>query len=90
MIKIIKSRTLLEKSTQLDWSSIVATILSTSKTLVVSKRFGKIPAELPKKIVYFKNFQNFTLEVSTMQYDNSMYVMGVNKNVQLNLSAMRS
>ena len=42
MIKIIKSRTLLDKSTQLDWSSIVATILSTSKTLVVSKRFGKI------------------------------------------------
>ncbi|MBT4824796.1 hypothetical protein HN695_03990 [Candidatus Woesearchaeota archaeon] len=88
MIKIIKSRTLLDKSTQLDWSSIVATILSTSKTLVVSKRFGKIETQLPKKVVYFKIFPKFTLEVSTMQYEKSLYVMGVNKNVQLNLSTM--
>ena len=80
MYKIMKSKYLTNNQ---DWFSIVSTILSAKKAIVAKKNNSGYT-----KLSYFKNFQKFTLEVSVIKYSNNLYVVGVNKNAQLELSSM--
>jgi hypothetical protein len=66
-----------------DWFSIVSTILASNKSINASKK-----SLAYTKLSFFKNFTDFTLEVSVIRFENTLYVTGVNKNAQLELSAM--
>jgi len=81
-INILKSKCMMLKKKEYDWSRILSTILATTKTIVSSKN------QQFARISYFKNFKDYTLEVSVVRYENFIYVQGVNKNVQLSLSTM--
>lgn len=80
MYKIKKSKYL---DSEQDWFSIVSTILAGNKSIISSKNNSAY-----SKLSFFKHFSNFTLEVSVIKFENSLYVTGVNKNAQLKLSAM--
>lgn len=86
MIKLQLSKKLVDmKSTKklIDiWPEIVATILSTTKTLVGSKN------SFYTKLTYLKNFSSYTLEVNVVRYEGKLYVVGVSKNEQIKLSSM--
>ncbi|MBS3122654.1 hypothetical protein J4434_07270 [Candidatus Woesearchaeota archaeon] len=86
MIKLQLSKKLVDmKSTKrlIDiWPEIVATILSTTRTLVGSKN------SFYTKLTYLKNFSNYTLEVNVVKYESKLYITGVSKNEQIKLSSM--
>jgi len=75
IINLLKSRRLFKKKGIINWEQIVYTILTTTKTL--NNSFIK------NKTTYFKDFSDFTLEVTTLRYENNVYIMGVNKNGKL-------
>ena len=77
----MKSRDLRQVKSN-DWPIIISTILAASNTLVSYNNNGCA------RFSYFKNFHGYTLEEGELKFKDKIYVMGVNKNVQLNLSSM--
>lgn len=82
LINIRKSRTLKISENERIWLVVLSTILSSTKTLVSQKN------AFFSRISYLKRFSGYTLEVNVLRSGNNMYVLGVNKNVQLELPAV--